>query len=99
MNAPKLDETLERGDRAPNFFLPDQRDVVINLSDKARGGPLFILIAPTQKDPGAAAELQAMFHAAPAMLEAGAHLFAITADPVPLVRKLAEANDAGFFVL
>lgn len=99
MSAPRLDDMLERGDRCPNFFLPDQRDVVINLNDKARGGPLFVLIAPTQKDPGALAELQAMFRVAPAMLEAGAHLFAITGDPVPLVQKLAAESGPDFFVL
>ncbi|MBS29279.1 MAG: peroxiredoxin [Alphaproteobacteria bacterium] len=99
MSTPKLDDTLERGDRAPNFFLPDQRDVVINLRDKSRGGPLFALLYPTQKDPGAMAELQAMFRAAPAMLNAGAHLFTITADPVPLVQKTATENDAEFFML
>lgn len=99
MTTPLLTELLERGDRTPNFFLPDQRDVIINLADKARGGPLFILLFPTQKDPGALAEFQAMLAAAPDMLEAGAHLFAITADPVPLVQKLAEAHEPGFFVL
>ena len=44
---PELFDMLERGDRAPNFFLPDQRDIVINLNDKARGGPLFVLLYPT----------------------------------------------------
>ena len=99
MSTPKLDDTLERGDRAPNFFLADQRDVVINLNDKARGGPLFILLYPTQKDPGALGELQAMFRAAPAMLEAGAHLFAISADSMPLVQKIAAENAPDFFLL
>ncbi|MBT5944124.1 MAG: redoxin domain-containing protein [Rhodospirillaceae bacterium] len=99
MSTPKLEDLLERGDRAPNFFLPDQRDIIINLNDKARGGPLFVLLYPTQKDPGALGELQAMFRAAPAMLEAGAHLFAISADPMALVQKIAAENDPGFFLL
>ena len=99
MTTPVLEALLERGDRAPNFFLPDQRDVVINLADKAQGGPLFVLLFPTQKDPGALAEFQAMVAAAPGMLEAGSHLFAICADPVPLVQKLAETENPGFFVL
>lgn len=99
MATPQLTDLLERGDRTPNFFLADQRDVIINLADKARGGPLFILLFPTQKDPGAMAEFQAMLEAAPALLEKGAHLFAICADPVPLVRKLAETHKPDFFVL
>jgi len=99
MSTPKLENLLERGDRAPNFFLPDQCDVIINLNDKARGGPLFVLLYPTQKDPGALGELQAMFRAAPTMLEADAHLFAISADPMALVQKIAGENDPGFFLL
>lgn len=99
MATPVLEDLLERGDRVPNFFLPDQRDVVINLADKARGGPLFVLLFPTQKDPGAMAEFQAMLAAAPAMLGAGAHLFAICADPMPLVQKLANAHKPDFFLL
>ncbi len=96
MATPVLEDLLERGDRAPNFFLPDQRDVVINLADKARGGPLFVFLFPTQKDPGAMAEFQALLAAAPGMLAAGAHLFAITADPMPLVQRLAEAHKPDF---
>lgn len=99
MATPVLEDLLERGDRVPNFFLPDQRDVVINLADKARGGPVFVLLFPTQKDPGAMAEFQAMCEAAPAMLDAGVHLFAICADPMPLVQKLAAAHGPDFFVL
>jgi peroxiredoxin/predicted 2-oxoglutarate/Fe(II)-dependent dioxygenase YbiX len=99
MSTPRLEDLLERGDRAPNFLLPDQCNAIINLNDKARGGPLFVLLYPTQKDPGALGELQAMFRAAPAMLEAGAHLFAISADPMALVQKIAGENDPGFFLL
>ena len=40
-----------------------------------------------------------MLRAAPAMLEAGAHLFAISADPMALVQKIAGENDPGFFLL
>ncbi len=99
MATPVLEALLERGDSAPNFFLPDQRDVIISLAEKARGGPLFVLFFPTQKDPGALAEYQAMVAAAPSMLEAGAHLFAICADPIPLVQKLTQDPEPGFFVL
>ncbi len=99
MATPELSDLLETGDRIPNFFLPDQRGVVINLADKSRGGPVFVLLFPTQKDPGAMAEFQAMVAAAPRMVAAGAHLFAICADPEPLVQKLANTHKPDFFVL
>jgi peroxiredoxin Q/BCP len=92
-------QQLTLGDRAPNVFLPDQRDVIISLHDKARGGPIFVLLYPTQKDPGCTAELESLLSLAPRMLAEGAHLFAIGGDPVPLVQKLAAQHEPGFFML
>jgi peroxiredoxin/predicted 2-oxoglutarate/Fe(II)-dependent dioxygenase YbiX len=92
-------QQLIPGDRAPNVFLPDQRDIVINLQDKSLGGPIFILLYPTQKDPESAAELENLFALAPQMLADGAHLFAIGGDPLPLVQELAAQHEAGFFIL
>ena len=63
-------QQLTPGDRAPNVFLPDQRDVIISLHDKARGGSIFVLLYPTQKDPGCAAELESLFALAPPMASA-----------------------------
>lgn len=90
---------LSVGDRVPNLFLPDQRDIIISLHDKARGGPIFILLYPTQKDPGCAKELESLFALAPQMLADGAHVFAIGGDAVPLVQKLAAQHDPNFFLL
>ena len=92
-------QQLTRGDRAPNVFLPDQRDIIISLHDKTRGGPIFVLLYPTQTDPGCIAELESLFSLAPHMLAEGAHLFAIGGDPVALVQKLAAQHDPGFFLL
>lgn len=92
-------DMLSPGDRAPNVFLPDQRDVVISLYDKSCGGPIFVLLYPTQEDRDCAGELQRLFALAPRMLAGGAHLFAIGGDPVPLVQQLAVRHDPGFFLL
>lgn len=97
--ATKKRQQLTRGDRAPNVFLPDQRDIIISLYDKARGGPIFVLLYPTQKDLGCAGELESLFALAPQMLADGAHLFAIGGDPVALVQKLAAQHEPGFFLL
>ncbi|NKB50492.1 MAG: redoxin domain-containing protein [Alphaproteobacteria bacterium] len=92
-------QQLTLGDRAPNVFLPDQRDITISLHDKARGGPIFVLLYPTQKDPGCAAELDSLFSLAPQMLADGVHLFAIGGDPVARVQKLAAEHQPDFFLL
>ena len=55
-------QQLTPGDRAPNVFLPEQRDIIISSYDKARGGPIFVLLYPTQKDPGCAKELESLEH-------------------------------------
>lgn len=90
---------LTLGDRAPNVFLTDQRDFIISLHDKARGGPMFVLLYPTQKDPGCEAELASLFALAPQMLEGGAHVFAIGGDSVAQVQKLAAEHEPDFFLL
>ena len=98
-SAPKSQAELTRGERAPNLFLADQRDIIISLNDKARGGPIFVLLYPTQKDPRCAEELEKLFELAPQMLADGAHIFAIGGDPVPLVQKLAARHEPEFFLL
>jgi peroxiredoxin/predicted 2-oxoglutarate/Fe(II)-dependent dioxygenase YbiX len=92
-------QQLTSGDRAPNVFLPDQRDIIISLYDKARGGPIFVLLYPTQKDPGCAGELASLFALAPQLLAEGVHVFAIGGDPVGRVQKLAGQHEPGFFML
>lgn len=92
-------QLLTLGDRAPNLFLADQRDVVISLNDKVRGGPVLVLLYPTQKDPGCAAELQKLFALAPEMAAFGTHIFAIGGDPVGAVQKLAAQHEPDFFML
>jgi peroxiredoxin/predicted 2-oxoglutarate/Fe(II)-dependent dioxygenase YbiX len=97
--ATQIRQQLTPGDRAPNVFLPDQRDIIISLHDKARGGAMFVLLYPTQKDPRCAAELESLFELAPQMLAEGAHLFAIGGDPVARVQKLVEEHAPDFFLL
>lgn len=97
--APQTRQQLTLGDRAPNVFLADQRDVIISLYDKSRGGPIFVLLYPTQKDPGCAAELESLISLAPQLLADGVHIFSIGSDPVPVVQKRIAQDDPGFFLL
>lgn len=90
---------LTQGDRMPTINLPDQHADIINTSDKARGGPIFIMLYPSQKDPSCATELESLFALAPRMLAEGTHLFAVGGDPLPSVKKLAAQHDPGFFLM
>jgi peroxiredoxin Q/BCP len=42
---------LKRGDKAPTFFLPDQNEKIVGLSDYA-GRKLFIYFYPKANTPG-----------------------------------------------
>ena len=42
---------LEPGERVPNIFLPDQRDIIISLYDKVKGGPILLMFYPAAAEP------------------------------------------------
>ncbi len=90
---------MKPGDRAPNIFLPDQRDIIISLYDKVKGGPILLLLYPSTTDQASAAELDALFDLAPAMIDAGAHIFTLGGDPVAKVAALAKQHEAPFHML
>jgi peroxiredoxin/predicted 2-oxoglutarate/Fe(II)-dependent dioxygenase YbiX len=80
---------LTSGDRAPNFLLPDQRDVFISIYDKITGGPVVVLFYPDNRDPGSAAELHRLFALAPDIIAAGGHVFTIGAESVAALQHLS----------
>ncbi len=91
------DRPLTRGDRAPNFFLADHRDVIISLYDKVKGGPIIIFFYPSRAD--AAAEVEHVLALAKDIAEAGAHLFLVGGDAVSeLAAPAAALGEAGFVV-
>lgn len=92
-------KALEPGARAPNFFLPDQRDIIISLYDKVKGGPILVLFYPSAVDRASEAELNALFDRAPALLAAGAHIFTLGSDGVAQTAELAKQRTAPFFML
>ena len=88
---------LARGDRAPNFFLPDHRDVIISLYDKVKGGSIVVFFYPTRAE--AAAEVEHVLALAKDFAEAGAHLFLVGGDSVSeLAAPAAALGEAGFVV-
>ncbi len=93
------DRPLTRGDRAPNFFLADHRDVIISLYDKVKGGPIVIYFHPTRDGEAAAAEFDRFVEFADAFAETGAHLFLVGGDTVAeLAAPAAALGGAGFVV-
>ncbi len=92
-------KSLEPGERVPNIFLPDQRDIIVSLYDKVKGGPILLFFYGSAADRASETELDALFDVAPGMLAAGAHIFSLGGDPVAEVGALAALHDAKFFML
>ncbi len=90
---------LEPGERAPNIFLPDQRDIIVSLYDKVKGGPILLFFYASAADRANEAELNALFDLAPGMLAAGVHIFSLGGDPAAEVAALARLHEAKFFML
>lgn len=90
---------LTRGDRAPDFFLPDRRDVVISLYDKVKGGPIVLFFYPTEADADGAAELRKFIELAPEFATVGTHLFAIAGDTVATITALAARQEPACFLV
>jgi peroxiredoxin/predicted 2-oxoglutarate/Fe(II)-dependent dioxygenase YbiX len=86
---------LSRGDRAPNFFLPDHLQAIISLYDKVRGGPIVLFFYREQTDETDREELQRFVALAPEFHESGAHLFAIGGGPVAAIAALAQHHELG----
>lgn len=86
---------LSRGDRAPNFFLPDHLKAIISLYDKVKGGPIVLFFYRVQADEADAEELRRFVALAPEFAELGAHLFAIGGGPVDAIAALAQNHDLG----
>jgi peroxiredoxin/predicted 2-oxoglutarate/Fe(II)-dependent dioxygenase YbiX len=81
-------DLLTPGDRAPNFLLPDQRDLVISIYNKITGGPVVALFYPENRDPGSAAELRRLFELAPEIVAAGGHVFTVGDESVAALQHL-----------
>lgn len=85
-----MNRPLTRGDRAPNFFLPDQRDIVISLHDKVKGGPIVTAFLPILQDADGRAELDALVAQARAFADAGVHVFVVTGETVAALAEPAD---------
>ncbi len=91
---------LTVGDRAPNFYLADQRDIVISLYDKVKGGPIVVLLYPSGKEPAAQRELAELSAVLGELLERGAHVFTVACEPVDAVVAMrAEQRLDGAFTV
>lgn len=70
--------SLWRGDRFPNFFLSDQRDIIISLYDKVKGKPIYVLLCPDLDKKKNIDQLEKLKKAFPNEQDNPVHIFIVT---------------------
>ncbi len=90
---------LQPGDRAPNFFLPDQRELVISLYDKVKGGPILVVFMASADDETDVGIFNGLAARAAALVEGGVHVFCVIKSDEAAMRARAAAVGTTFFVL
>lgn len=89
---------IEKGDRAPDFDLPDQDARPVKLSD-FRGQPVVVYFYPKASTPGCTAQACGVRDHGPDYQQAGAIVLGVSPDPVAKVKKFADDYDLDFPLL
>ncbi len=92
-------QLLQPGDRAPNFFLPDQRELVISLYDKVKGGPILAVFLANADADMDVAVLNDLVAREPALADGGVHVFCVIGCDEAAMRARAIDSRAAFFVV
>jgi thioredoxin-dependent peroxiredoxin len=89
---------IEKGDRAPDFELPDQDGRAVKLSD-LRGNPVVVYFYPKADTPGCTTQACGVRDHRDAYADAGAVVLGISPDPVAKVKKFHEKQSLNFALL
>jgi peroxiredoxin Q/BCP len=91
-------DVIERGEKAPDFELPDQSGRLVKLSD-FRGQPVVVYFYPKASTPGCTTQACGVRDHKPDYDQAGAIVLGISPDPVAKLEKFADKYDLGFPLL
>jgi peroxiredoxin len=94
-----LDRSLNAGDQAPNFTLPDTDGQPVQLSDLLTRGPVVLSFYRGHWCPFCTLELQSLEGAFPAIGELGATLVAVSPEAREYTRSTRDQNDLCFHLL
>ena len=92
-------KSVQRGDVAPDFALPNQHGRLVRLSDRLQHGPVVLLFARGGWCPFCTLTLRAYQGALPDIHAAGGDLLAITPQPADSCSVMAERDLLAFPVL
>ena len=83
---------MKRGDRAPEFELPDQTGTVRSLADLLAGGPIVLFFYPAAMTPGCTKEACHFRDLAGEFKDVGASRVGISTDAVAKQAKFADSQ-------
>jgi peroxiredoxin Q/BCP len=89
---------IEKGERAPDFELPDQDGRPIRLSD-FHGKPVVVYFYPKADTPGCTTQACGVRDHRAAYADAGAVVLGLSPDPVAKVKKFHEKQSLNFALL
>jgi thioredoxin-dependent peroxiredoxin len=89
---------IEKGDRAPDFELPDQDGRAVKLSD-LRGQRVVVYFYPKADTPGCTTQACGVRDQRAAYADAGAVVLGISPDPVAKVKQFHEKQSLNFALL
>ncbi|MBY5990960.1 thioredoxin-dependent thiol peroxidase [Ferrimonas balearica] len=90
--------TLQAGDKAPQFTLQDQNGQDVSLSDFA-GQRVLVYFYPKAMTPGCTVQAQNLRDSQAALAEKGVVVLGISPDPVKRLAKFAERDALNFTLL
>lgn len=90
---------MKRGDRVPEFELPDQTGTVRSLSSLLADGPIVLFFYPAAMTPGCTVQACGMRDAAAELAASDAIVLGVSRDPVAKLARFAERDHLDFDLL
>ncbi len=88
---------LERGDRAPNFWLPTAEGLLGQFYDRFKGNKVVMVFCPSLSDVALRQELSALIAGLGGLPPGSAHLVVVSRDQGPVPDSLQKADAVTFF--
>lgn len=91
--------TLQAGDKAPEFTLKNQFDQDISLSESLKDGPVLVYFYPKASTPGCTVQACGLRDSKPELDNLAVTVLGISPDPVKKLARFAEKQELNFSLL
>ncbi len=91
--------TLQAGDKAPDFSLQNQFDETVSLSETLKSGPVLVYFYPKASTPGCTVQACGLRDSKPELDNLAVTVLGISPDPVKKLARFAEKQALNFSLL